>query len=239
MGILFVLVFWGAAGTALAVVGAVVARSAAAFLTRGVKEGSARAIKAATLFPFACLAWAVVVFLCQGFVNETVFHRDIGLGDSWHCPLPNGYALLLMDKPDFGTVYNPKTQTSEDSVVDQEDAPSGVRVLQVTGPYIFGGSDSKYFEHFGQSSPYLDRYFLLNTLTGKRTDFLTDDALRTSALELGIPLTLEPIYRVYSRYRFTWFDLVAVFTLFLPPMISGGLLVRSIMRLRKTSETFL
>jgi len=65
---------------------------------------------AATSFPFLCLAWGCGVFIFQGVINEAVFHRDPGLGDLWQCPLPNGYALTMVDVPAHGRVYNPATQ---------------------------------------------------------------------------------------------------------------------------------
>lgn len=67
-----------------------------------------------------------MVFGFQAIVNEIVLHRDPGLGDTWHCPLPNGYALLMIDVMDHGWVYNPKTQPG-DSVTEREDSVAGVR----------------------------------------------------------------------------------------------------------------
>jgi len=43
-----------------------------------------------------------LVFIFQGFINANFFHRDIGLGGSWYCPLPNGYSLLMTDVTDHG-----------------------------------------------------------------------------------------------------------------------------------------
>jgi hypothetical protein len=139
----------------------------------------------------------------------------------------------MIDVDDQGIVYDPKTQLSDDSVADKEDAVSGVRSLQVAGIYIFGAADSKYSEHFAQNNPALDRYFILDTRTGSRTDFTTENALRDTAAKLGIKLNLEPISKVYSRYRFTWFDIAAALLLILPPAIAMALLARSIFRLRR------
>jgi len=81
----------------------------------------------------------------------------------------------------------------------------------------------------------MDRYFLLDTRIGTRTDFATEDGLRTAASRLGIALKLEPIFEVYRRYRFTWFDTMAAILLFAPRIIVGGFLLRSILRLRGAS----
>lgn len=124
MGIGIVLVFWAMAGAILAGIGALILRGAAAFLTSGAQRGRRRVILAATLFPVFCLAWAGLVFVFQAVINETVLHRDAGLGDTWRCPFPNGYALMMIDVTDQGWVYNPKTQPG-DAVGEQEDAVPG------------------------------------------------------------------------------------------------------------------
>jgi hypothetical protein len=238
MGLLFVLAFWGFVGTVGACITAVFLRGLIAKLTREehgapYKVTRDRTLKVAMLLPFACLVWAGAVFVFQAFINATYLHRDIGVGDSSYCPFPNGYAIIMIDVDDQGTVYDPKTQLSDDSVADKEDAVSGVRSLQVAGVYIFGAADSKYSEHFAQNNPASDRYFILDTRTGSRTDFTTEAALRDSASKLGISLNLEPIGKVYSRYRFTWFDIAVVLLLVLPPAVALALVARSIFRRRR------
>lgn len=233
MGIGFVLLIWAGVGTVLAGLGALVLGRAAAFLTQGAKGGRRKAILAASLFPFACLGWAGGVFLFQAVVNEGFLRRDPGLGDTWHCPLPNGYALLLIDVTDQGWVYNPKTQPGDD-VGEQEDAVPGVRTVQVSGGYILGGSDSKWFGRLGHDDNQVDLFFLMDTQAAKRTNFSSYDELSAAAQRLGIQLNLEPIDVVYSKYRFTWFDVFSGFLLCLPPMIALYLLANWIVRLRRT-----
>lgn len=176
--------------------------------------------------------WAAAIFMLQGFINTTFLHRDIGLGDSFYCPLPNGYSILMIDVGDQGTVYNPKTQMVKGEVTDQGDVISGVTRLQVAGPEILGEYDTRYAETPGPNNARLSRYFLLDTRTGNRTDFPTKDALRVAATHRGITLKLEPIFSVYRRYRVTWFDILAVCLLVLPPVIAIALFFRSIARLR-------
>jgi predicted PurR-regulated permease PerM len=103
MGIGIVLLFWAVIGTILAGVAAVVLGVATAWLTRRVQHWRRTAILAAAVLPFLCLAWAGAVFFFQAIVNETLFHRDPGLGDAWHTPLPNGYSLLMIDETDHGS----------------------------------------------------------------------------------------------------------------------------------------
>src|SRR5271157_5520257 len=159
MGIGIVLLLWAVVGTFLAGLGMLVLGGAAAFFTRGVTAGRWKAILVVSLFPFACLAWAGALFGFQAIVNEGVLQRDPGLGDAWHCPLPNGYALLMIDLTDQGWVYNPKTQPGG-GVGEQEDAVAGVRIVQVAGRYILGGSDSQAFQYSGQERTQVDSYFL-------------------------------------------------------------------------------
>jgi hypothetical protein len=235
MGIGIVLVFWAVIGTILAGIGALILGGAASFVTRGAQQGRRRVVLAAALFPVFCLAWAGMVFVFQALINETVLHRDAGLGDTWRCPLPNGYALMMIDVTDQGWVYNPKTQPG-DAVGEQEDAVSGVRTIQVVGRYILGASDSKWFGRLRDDSNQVDSFFLLDTDAGKRTAFPTYEALTIEAQRLGIQPNLEPINAVYSKYRFTKFDVFVGFLLCLPPIVATCLLAWWIARVRRTRE---
>jgi hypothetical protein len=235
MGILFVLAFWGMVGLVLTAVWISVARGVIAQLTRNSndiahKSARDRVVRNATLFPVGCLMWAACVFVFQGFINTTYLQRDMGLGDSYYCPLPNGYSILMIDEGDLGKVYNSKTDGS-----GQDDVMSDVRELQVSGRTLLGASDSQWFQHFGQDNPPSNRYFLFDTQTGTRIDFVTENELRIAAAKSGITLKLEPISKVYQRYRFTWFDAMAAVLLLLPPIVGLGFLIRSIVRLRKDS----
>jgi energy-coupling factor transporter transmembrane protein EcfT len=233
MGVGIVLLFWALVGTVFAAIGAATLGCATALLTRGVTNGRRKVVIAASLFPFVCLGWGGAMFVFQAVVNEGLLHRDLGLGDTWHAPLPNGYQIMLIDVTDQGWVYNPKTQPGS-GVGEQEDAVAGVRNVQVAGRYILGATDSRAFEHFGKDINQVDAYFLLDTQLGKRKQFQNYDALRHSALELGIEPNLERIDTVYSKFRFNWFDVVAGLLFCLPPVILALLLIRRIVRLRRT-----
>jgi hypothetical protein len=235
MGIGMVLLAAAVVGTVMASVGGAVFGGAAAWFTKGVQHGRRTAVLVAAAFPFACLAWGGLVFAFQAIVNETVLHRDVGLGDAWECPLPNGYAVLMIDVTDHGFVYNPKTQTEGD-VIEQEDAPYGVRLLQVDTRYIVGGVDSKPDEEAGTKNHRVDSYFLLDTHTGRRTTFSDYKSLRAAADQLGIQLKLEPIKAIYSRYRFTWFDTVTDLLFAVPPLTAFILLLLWIRRVRKRNQ---
>jgi hypothetical protein len=126
MGIGIVLLFWAILGIVVASIAAATLGCAAAMLTRGVTNGRRKVIIAGSLFPLVCLGWGGAIFVFQAVVNEGLLHRDLGLGDTWHAPLPNGYQIMMIDVTDQGWVYNPKTQPGS-SVGEQQDAVAGVR----------------------------------------------------------------------------------------------------------------
>jgi hypothetical protein len=231
MGIGMVLLAGAVVGTVLAGIAGIAFGATTAFATKGVQDRR-KVILTASLFPFVCLVWTTIVFAFQAVINEELLHRDPGAGDAWECPLPNGYGLVMIDTTDHGWVYNPKTQVAG-GVAEQEDAPYGVRLLQVDGRYIVGGLDSKADEEDDRNSQRVDSYFLLDTQTGKRTNFPDYQSLRAATEPLGIRLKLERITTVYSRYRFTWFDVFAVYLFCFPPLIAAIFLVRWIVRLRR------
>jgi hypothetical protein len=154
-----------------------------------------------------------------------------GRGD---CPLPNGYALSFIDVTDIGTLYKPGNDPLwTDS---RENAVNDVVVMELVGYYVLGGCDSKSLEHFAQESYAADSYFVLDTKTGKRTDFKTYDELREASQRLNIQPSLVPIGSLYSKYRFTWFDASAGLLLIAPPLIGAALLMRGIPRLRRDAR---
>lgn len=177
MGIGIVLLFWAVAGTVLASIGALAFGSLTAFLTRGSPKRR-RAIVLSSVFPFICLGWAAALFIFQAIVNEAVFHRDLSLGDTWESPLPDGYAITMIDVTDQGWVYNPKTQLNG-GVGEQEDAVAGVRTVQIAGKYILGAADSHHSDF--EKPTDVDSFFLLDTDTGKRKQFANQQDLGRAA----------------------------------------------------------
>ena len=230
MGLAFVLVIWLFIGAVLSAAGSIVFGISTAFFTRGVLSGRRLAITYAVSFPFLCTGWVGAVFVFHGIVSETLFDRDFGLGDTWHAPLPNGYHVTMIDVTDYG--YISSTQTTSKGAIVEEDV-FGVRTLQVTGTYILGGVDSHASEHWEKGIDHVDNYFLLDTTKGNKTVFPDYDALRRAAQQVGVEPNLEPIYSVYSRFRFTWFGVFSGILLVLPPLIGFSMLVWLILRLRR------
>jgi hypothetical protein len=245
MGIGFVLLIWAVVGLIVACVGALVLGGVTAFATLEVRRFRRLTIIAASAFPFVCLGWGGAVFVFQAAVNEFLLHRDPGLGDTWECPLPNGYSLMMIDDTDNGWVYNPATQGVPGGVGEQEDAVAGVSQIQVAGRYILGSVDGKAFEHptvvdgvvTDASNRRADSFFLLDTKTGKRQDYPGYAALVSAAQPLAIQAKFEPIHAVYQRYRFTWFDLFAAISFFGPPLLGAILLFWWVLHLRRRLAT--
>jgi hypothetical protein len=235
MGIVVVLIFYAVALTIAASIGAAVLGAISYFLTKHSGQDRKKAILASVLFPFLCLAYAGGWFITYAVVNYTIFHRDPGLGDSWETPLPNSYALMMIDTTDQGTVYNPKTQLGGDAVVGRDDAIFGVRKLQVSKGLIFGASDSGYFSRIGQNSTVVDTYFELDTTKKTHAEFKSIDELRQRAAGEGVTLQLRDFASVFGDYRTTWFDYSAYAILLLLPMVGLILLIRRIWKIRRLS----
>lgn len=234
MGLFVVLIFWAVAGLVLASLSAGALAGIAAFMTRGVRRSGRKLILASALLPFGCLVWAGVVFVFQAVINEELMHRDVGLGDGWYAPLPNGYEVCFIDVTDQGSIG--RVARSELGCTNSPPI-SGARSLQVAGPYLLGAADGNWFQHLGHQTSVVDQYFILDTRDGKKSVFTGLDQLRTDAAKLGISVHLEPIYSVYSRYRFTWFDILAGCLLVLPPLGALAMLVYWVIRLRRTRTT--
>jgi hypothetical protein len=179
-----------------------------------------------------CVAFAGGWFITYWVVNYEVFHRDPGLGDTWQTPLPNGYALMMIDTTDQGTVYNPNTQPFDGSIASRDDAVFGVRQLQVSNELIFGARDSGYFSRIGQESKAVDAYFELDTAKKTHTEFKTLDELQKRAVDKGVTLKLHEFQAVFGDYRTTWFDYAAGAFLLLVPVIAFFALARWVWKQR-------
>ncbi len=235
MGIAVVLIVYAVALTAAASIGAAVLGLVAYFLTKRSGSRRKRAVLASALFPFACVLFAGGWFIAYSTLNYLVFHRDPGLGDTWETPLPNGYALMMIDTTDQGTVYNPKTQSGDGSVVGREDAVFGVRQLQVARALIFGARDTGYFGRIGRESKLVDSYFELNTSRNVQTQFKTLDELRERASSEGVDLHLREYASVSHDYRTTWFDYFAATILLITPVAGFIWLFRWVWRVRQAT----
>ena len=225
MGIGVVLIIWAVVGFALASLGSVVMMAAAKFLTRRAAFHRHAFVLAVGIFPFVGLGWTGVVFVFQAVVNEGFLHRDAGAGDSWTCPLPNGYTLSFIDTMDQGWLYD-----SKDGIAGQEALVSEVRSLRVSGQYILGGATS---EEIPSEHAAIDHYFLIDGKVRSRRDYGSLESLKSDAVQKGLKLNLQPVDEVYRKYRFTWFDAFAAFLFCVPLAVYAGLLLWWLIRLRR------
>jgi hypothetical protein len=232
MGIVVVLIFYAVALTLAATAGAAILGIVSYLLTKQSGPRRRRVMLASVLFPFFCVAFAGGWFVFYWVINEEVFHRDPGLGDSWETPLPNGYALMMIDTTDQGTVYNPRTQLGGGSIVDRDDAVFGVRQLQVSNGLIFGARDSGYFDRIGQNSHTVDTYFELDTTKGTHSEYKSFGELSQRAASEGVSLKLREFQSVFGEYRTTWFDYFAFATLILIPVLGFFALARWVWSIR-------
>jgi len=227
MGIGFVLVIWAVVGVTVASLGSVVLMAIAKSLTRRAGSSRHAFVLAVGIFPFATLGWAGAVFVFQAVVNTAFLNRDPGAGDYWTCPLPNDYALNFIDTMDNGDLYDSRAQ---------RDTVPGVRLLQISDPYILGGASS---ETFPSEYSRTDHYFLIDGKARTRQDFATMEALKESAARVGVQVNLEPVDQVYSKYRFTWFDMFAAFLFCAPLVVYAGCLLWWLLRIRRNRPAVL
>jgi hypothetical protein len=123
MGIGFVLLIWAVVGLIGAEAGSEILSQIVSRFTSGRGDASRRLLLTARWFPFVCLAWAGCVFVVYAVVNDTVFHRDPGIGDTWVCLLPNGYTIEMIDVTDRGFLYSRERKTSTRDLLSKKFAP--------------------------------------------------------------------------------------------------------------------
>lgn len=231
MGPLFVLIFWAIAAAILSVIGGTVLVKLVAFLTRGVPLGRRRALTVAGLLPaagFAYLFFCVIAFSIWSGLRD----RDWGWGDTWDTPIIGDYHLMMIDVTDNATIYS---RSDKDSYNGKK-AINGVHQLEVRGPLLLASANPGAFMEYPAKSPD-NLFFILHTDTGVREDYPSIDALSAQAERLGQPLHLEPVARIYERYRYIKLDLIPLTFFAIPPIGAAVFLTRSLLRLMHTRPT--
>ena len=89
------------------------------------------------LTPIVGIAGYVGSSVIAMIVISGLLSVDIGFGDSWKAPLPNGYQLISVDMPDNGSIYKDDDHSTE--------GIDGVRQIEVIGDTVIGLSSNKYF----------------------------------------------------------------------------------------------
>lgn len=235
MGLGFVLFIWLALGVVAACIGAVVLVVGMLLFRRKLGKTFWRSALLVAAFPFACLAWAGIVFVAQAIINGVVLGRDPGIGDGFWCPLPNGYAISAIDTTDTALVYNPKTSSASGEIKMRQDAVPDVNRMQVEGRYIFAAVDGDTFNGLGRNAR--KGYYLLDTKAMVREDFKSETELAAAAAKLGIALNLKSMYWNYGHFRFTWFDVSVLVVLLAGPLVGLLLLVQLLRRMRAAAKS--
>ncbi len=201
MGIIFTLILWATFSILAAVLGSAVLTGLTAFLTRH-RPHRYFLILFSALLPFLCLTWGGVVFVFQGAVNGVFLERDIGIGDEFYCPIPNGYSILMIDLMDHATLI-PK----------QKDFPSFAEVvsLQIENQIILGKTEQQWPLYQKRKI----EYFYINTESGDFKIF-SDIYQMKIFLEQKIKVDLATVASIYSKYRYTWFDYACLLLVITP-----------------------
>ena len=134
MGIIFLviwLVIFAVIAAILGVIGVVVVYP---FLSENKRK---RKILLTFLTPIVGIAGYVGSSVIAMIVISGLLSVDIGFGDSWKAPLPNGYQLISVDMPDNGSIYKDDDHSTE--------GIDGVRQIEVIGDSVIGLSSNKYF----------------------------------------------------------------------------------------------
>ena len=234
MGLLFGLVFWGAALSLFSVFsGFLLAGLVRRFLPAKTVEAKS-VIRLAALLPAICASVATVLFLAYATANVSLWHRDAGIGDSWYAPTPNHYMLLMVDTTDMAFICYEGVEDCGSSPATLE---AGVREMQVSGAYLLGSTDSRFLEDRGERRSRVDQWFLLDSNDKHVDEYASVEDLRSAAAHRGIPLKLESVESAYNRYRFGFFDYAFAIALVLIPLAGLYILFRGVARLRSGVQT--
>jgi hypothetical protein len=134
MGIIFLviwLVIFAAIAAILGVIGVAVVYP---FLSKKARK---RKMLLTFLTPIVGIASYVGSSVIAMIIISELLNVDIGFGDSWKTPLPNGYQLISVDVPDNGSIYKDDDHHAE--------SIDGVQQIKVIGDSVIGLSGNKYF----------------------------------------------------------------------------------------------
>lgn len=226
MGPLFVLIFWGFVLCIVALPCVAASRWVAARLTiRSSDAVRKRFRSAATLGPMAVGLYLLLLLAGMG-IYGTATGRDLGFGDDFELPLPNGYRWVAVDVPDLATIYDPGGEpTYLDHVVS----------LQRSGDWLAGGTSDRVDRSGDLHDVSADHWFLLNTKNREHFDATSEAQLDQLTAEHGFRLKLQPSSAFYSSHRYRWYDAVVALLLLSPGMLILLSIYRKARRLLRDS----
>lgn len=121
-----------------------------------------RKILLAFLTPGLAIGIWVVVSIVTMLISSEVYNVDIGIGDTWSAPLPNGYEIYSIDTPEIGQI---EKITNEDGITTFTETVSASQ-LQIIGDTVIGRYQK-------------GEYFLLDTRTDSITFHATIELLQS------------------------------------------------------------
>ena len=142
-----------------------------------------RKILFAFLSPGVAIGIWTICSVVTMLTTSSLCHVDIGLGDTWLSPLPNGYHIASIDAQENGSIY--KTAIGNDSITTFYDAVEA-RQLQVIGDTVVGREPS-------------GSYFLLDTRTDSLARFDTLEQLQARFNDKKIELMDNSKYHWQAR----------------------------------------
>ena len=135
MGILFVAIIWIVIFAAIALIlGLIGVAVVYPFLSESRRK---RKMLLTFLTPIVGIASYVGSSIIAMIIISELLNVDLGFGDYWKAPLPNGYQLISVDMPENGSIY-----TDDYFPVEGVD---GVQQIEVIGDSVIGKAGNKYF----------------------------------------------------------------------------------------------
>ena len=134
MGIIFLVIWLVIFAVIAAILGVIGVAVVYPFLSKKARK---RKMLLTFLTPIVGIASYVGSSVIAMIIISELLNVDIGFGDSWKAPLPNGYQLISVDVPDNGSIYKDDDHRSE--------GIDGVQQIEVIGNSVIGLSGKKYF----------------------------------------------------------------------------------------------
>ena len=134
MGIIFLVIWLVIFAVIAAILGVIGVAVVYPFLSKNARR---RKMLLTFLTPIIGIASYVGSSVIAMIIISELLNVDIGFGDSWKAPLPNGYQLISVDMPDNGSIYKDDDHRTE--------GIDGVQQIEVIGDSVIGLSSNKYF----------------------------------------------------------------------------------------------
>lgn len=134
MGIIFLVIWLVIFAVIAAILGVIGVAVVYPFLSKNARR---RKMLLTFLTPIIGIASYVGSSVIAMIIISELLNVDIGFGDSWKAPLPNGYQLISVDMPDNGSIYKDDDHRTE--------GIDGVQQIEVIRDSVIGLSSNKYF----------------------------------------------------------------------------------------------